>query len=209
MGKRSAVEPPLKDPALLVAVYRRTNLTMRQLAPLFGGVHIVGGPTHRPPRADARAPAAQAVRQGHCAHRGRHPGPDARSQPSDIVEDFTRNAPSLLRAAQRACRHHGVRGCGCRNLDRQGLWCRARAMPLRAFCSQGHLRGVLKGAVRSPFRLGGPVERLAVLIDPALTFPQRARPSRPSPSRPWPPAAPRPPPRRTPVQRLQRPRLQR
>jgi hypothetical protein len=45
---------PLEDWALLVAAYWRTNLTMRQLAPLFRSVRVDGGPDHRPPRADAR-----------------------------------------------------------------------------------------------------------------------------------------------------------
>ncbi len=48
---------PLEDRELLVAAYWRTNLTMRQLAPLFGVSKSGGGPDHRPPRADARPPA--------------------------------------------------------------------------------------------------------------------------------------------------------
>ena len=65
---------PLPDRVLLVAVYYRTNLTMRQLAPLFGvkqaavhrivdrlGPHLALESTPAPP--------------GGSAHRGRHPGP--------------------------------------------------------------------------------------------------------------------------------------
>jgi hypothetical protein len=33
---------PLEDRALLVAAYWRTNLTVRQLAPLFGGLALAG-----------------------------------------------------------------------------------------------------------------------------------------------------------------------
>jgi hypothetical protein len=48
------------------------NLTLRQLAPLFGIFQVGGRPDHQPPRpqARARAPASQAVREGRRAHRG-------------------------------------------------------------------------------------------------------------------------------------------
>ncbi|SCE20325.1 Helix-turn-helix of DDE superfamily endonuclease, partial [Streptomyces sp. IgraMP-1] len=63
---------PLEDRALLVAAYWRTNLTMRQLAPLFGVsksaadriIDHLGPMLALQPR--------NAIRQGHRAHRGRH-----------------------------------------------------------------------------------------------------------------------------------------
>lgn len=39
---------PLEDRVLLVAAYWRTNLTLRQLAPLFGISKSAAGPTRRP-----------------------------------------------------------------------------------------------------------------------------------------------------------------
>ncbi|CAM5226644.1 hypothetical protein STENM223S_01225 [Streptomyces tendae] len=62
----------LEDRALLVAAYWRTNLTMRQIAPLFGVSKSTAD--HRSPRTEVRTPAPQAVCEGHCARRGRHPG---------------------------------------------------------------------------------------------------------------------------------------
>lgn len=71
---------PLGDRVLLVAAYWRTNLTLRQLAPLFGisksaADRIIN---HLGP---SLAPTAQAVPQGHRTDRGWNPG--AHSRPYD------------------------------------------------------------------------------------------------------------------------------
>ncbi len=79
---------PLEDRALLVAAYWRTNLTMRQLAPLFGVSKVGGRPDHRPPRADARPPAPQTIREEHRAHRGRNPRPHPRPHHRRAVEEL-------------------------------------------------------------------------------------------------------------------------
>jgi hypothetical protein len=72
-GRQWALDLP--DRVLLVAVYWRTNLTMRQIEPLFGVSHSAA---HRV--IDTLDPAAgvgtrAAPPGGSGDHRGRHPGP--------------------------------------------------------------------------------------------------------------------------------------
>lgn len=68
----------LEDRILLVAAYWRTNLTLRQLAPLYGISTSAADRVTPSSRPEARTSAASAVPQGHRAHRGRHPGPHPR-----------------------------------------------------------------------------------------------------------------------------------
>jgi hypothetical protein len=70
---------PLTERVLLVAVYYRTNLTMRQIAPLFSDHRLGGLPDHRPPRpAPGAGPGQDQARRRDGVDRGRHPGPDPR-----------------------------------------------------------------------------------------------------------------------------------
>src|SRR6185437_10936538 len=67
----------LADRVLLVATSWRTNLTMRQIGPLFGVSHSAA---HRGKRHDRRAAGAGAGPQASdrlCRDRGRHAGADA------------------------------------------------------------------------------------------------------------------------------------
>ncbi|MER7468603.1 transposase family protein [Streptomyces sp. NPDC097981] len=78
---------PLEDRAVLVAAYRRTNLTMRQLAPLFGcpSRRRIGSPTIW---GRCLGSGPQAVRQGHRADRGRHPGAHPGSHNRRAVQEL-------------------------------------------------------------------------------------------------------------------------
>ncbi|MEU4890209.1 MULTISPECIES: helix-turn-helix domain-containing protein [Streptomyces] len=67
---------PLEDRVLLVAVYWRINLTLRQLAPMFGVSKSAADASSTISGRRSRS-APQAVPQGYRADRGRHPGPQA------------------------------------------------------------------------------------------------------------------------------------
>ena len=91
---------PLAERVLLVAVYYRTNLTMRQLAVLSGdGVpdHPAGGPAPL-----ARAGAPPRGRGGTAVDRGRHADPGARPHRRRLQPQL----PLLReRAGRHRCRH--------------------------------------------------------------------------------------------------------
>ncbi|MET9694434.1 transposase family protein [Streptomyces sp. NPDC006514] len=74
---------PLADRALLVTACWRTNLTMRQLAPLFGisKYPICCRPHHRPPRSAPGTAGSAPLRQRSRVHRGPHLG--AHPRPHD------------------------------------------------------------------------------------------------------------------------------
>ena len=61
--------------------------------PAVRRLQVRGRPDHRPSRAASRAPAAQAVPQGHRADRGRHPGAHPRPQRSPSSRRTTATPP--------------------------------------------------------------------------------------------------------------------
>ncbi len=79
---------PLGDRVLLVAAYWRTNLTLRQLAPLFGVSLVRSRPHRQACRAPSRVPAPEAVSQGRRAHRGGHFGPHPRPCGGGAVQEL-------------------------------------------------------------------------------------------------------------------------
>jgi hypothetical protein len=65
---------PLEDRVLLVAAYWRTNVTLRQLTPLFSISKSAADRTIDHLEPSLALPLAQAVSQGHRADRGWNPG---------------------------------------------------------------------------------------------------------------------------------------
>lgn len=87
---------------LFVAAYWRTNLTLRQLAPLFGISRSAADRTidHLGPKL---APSAtQAIREGLLAHRGRNPATHPQPHAGQAVEEL----PLLHRRSGRHPRRH-------------------------------------------------------------------------------------------------------
>jgi hypothetical protein len=79
---------PLEDRVLLVAAYWRTNLTLRQLSPLFGISQSAAGRIVSQLGLLARTAAAQSLQQRHRADRGRHPGADPGPQRGGAVQEL-------------------------------------------------------------------------------------------------------------------------
>src|SRR3954454_15068547 len=78
----------LADRVLLVAVYWRTNLTMRQLGPLFGISHSGRAPRPGHPRSAAGVGPGAAPASGAGRHRRRHLDPHPGSPPRRAVEEL-------------------------------------------------------------------------------------------------------------------------
>jgi hypothetical protein len=111
----------LADRVLLVATYWRTNLTMRQIGPVFGVSHSAAHRGKRHDRPTAGAGPCPHTADRRCRDRGRHLGADTGSPAGYAVEEL----PVLGKRADRDRRGHPAGG---------RHWRRVSGQPQRLHC---------------------------------------------------------------------------